>query len=56
MIGFFLNTLVLRTNLGANPTFRELLDAREGDDYRRFTRTKICLLKNFSKSCKPKET
>ena len=26
LIGFFLNTLVLRTNLGGNPTFRELLE------------------------------
>ena len=26
LIGFFLNTLVLRTDLGGNPSFRELLD------------------------------
>jgi amino acid adenylation domain-containing protein len=26
LIGFFLNTLVLRTNLGGNPTFHELLE------------------------------
>lgn len=26
LIGFFINTLVLRTDLGGNPTFRELLD------------------------------
>ena len=26
LIGFFLNTLVLRTNVGGNPTFRELLE------------------------------
>jgi non-ribosomal peptide synthetase component F len=34
LIGFFVNSLVLRTNLSGNPTFLELLDQSTGGSAR----------------------
>ena len=53
LIGFFCNTMALRTRLGGNPSFREVCDARAPPPWAP-TSTRSCRSRRSSRPCAPR--